>query len=94
MIRGFSSFLLLALLCSAGPVLADDATLATFWPLFDYRASPAADYQSLHLLGPLVKYESKADETEYAVRPLFDRSVVEQGFSTTEVLDPVSRYKR
>ncbi len=50
---------------------ADEDSLLTWWPLVDYRHSPAADYSSLHLLGPLFKYERKGAEVEYGVRPLF-----------------------
>lgn len=69
--------------------LADDATLSTLWPVFDYRAAQSADYRSLHLLGPLLKYEVKGSETEYALRPLFYRAVDEEGASQTDVLYPV-----
>ena len=71
------------------PALADDATVSTFWPFFDYRSSESADYQSLHLLGPFIKYETKGDETEYAMRPLFYRAVDEEGRSSTDVLYPL-----
>ena len=47
--RGLSLHLALLILTFASPVFADDATLSTFWPLYDYRASTQADYQSLHL---------------------------------------------
>lgn len=90
------SFLLFSflLLIFAGPAVADDATISTFWPLFDYRSSADADYQSLHLLGPLVKYETKGMETEYALRPLFYRATDHQGVSQTDVLYPLFGHKR
>ena len=91
--QGLSFLLLLALVCSATSALASDATVSTFWPFFDYRASESADYSSLHMLGPFVKYETKGTETEYALRPLFYRAVDEEGSSSTDVLYPVLRHK-
>ncbi len=91
------TFLLLLLFTagwSATPALAAEATLSTLWPIFDYRASEAADYQSLHLLGPILKYETKRIETEYALRPLFYRAVDDKGRSRTDVLYPVFSHKR
>ena len=78
----------------ASPVFADDATVSTFWPLYDYRASERADYQSLHLFGPFVKYETKGIETEYALRPLFYRAVDTEGNSETDVLYPLFGHKK
>lgn len=81
--------LLLTVFVWVGTVLASDATVSTMWPVYDYRASEAADYSSLHLFGPFIKYETKGEETEYALRPLFYRSVDEDGHSKTEVLYPL-----
>ena len=92
--RGLSLHLALLILTFASPVFADDATLSTFWPLYDYRASAQADYQSLHLLGPFVKYETKGSETEYTLRPLFYRAVDEDGNSETDVLYPLFGHKK
>jgi hypothetical protein len=92
--QGLSLLFLLALLWCAGPALASDATLATLWPVLDYRASESADYQSLHLLGPFLKYESKGNETEYSLRPFFYRAVDDEGVSRTDVLYPVFGHKR
>lgn len=68
---------LLLLLCSlllpafSSPVqAAEEGSIRTLWPFFDYRASPASDYRVLHLLGPLLKFESKGVEREFALRPL------------------------
>lgn len=88
--RGVTLLLLLAACwCVAAPARASDATVSTFWPFFDYRASESADYQSLHMLGPFLKYETKGPETEYALRPLFYRAVDDQGESSTDVLYPL-----
>ena len=81
--------ILLSVCWWAGPALASDATVSTFWPFFDYRSSDSADYQSLHMLGPFLKYETKGPETEYALRPLFYRAVDDQGESSTDVLYPL-----
>lgn len=72
------------------PVRGDDATIFTLWPLVDYRASEGASYRSLHLFGPLVKYENKGDETELALRPLFYRAADHEGSSQSEVLYPLA----
>lgn len=87
-------FSFLVVMMFASPVFADDATLSTFWPVYDYRASARADYRSLHLFGPLVKYETKGEETEYTLRPLFYRSVDAEGNSETDVLYPLFGHKR
>lgn len=68
----------------------EDAAIFTLWPLVDYRASPSAEYRSLHLFGPLFKYESKGAETEYALRPFFYRAVDQGGTAQTEVLYPLA----
>ena len=78
----------------AGTAQASDGTVATLWPALDYRASSAADYSSLHLLGPFIKYETKGDETEYALRPLFYRAVDDAGESRTDVLYPLLGHAR
>lgn len=92
--QGFSFLLMLTILWCASSALAYDATLSTLWPLWDYRASDAADYKSTHLLGPLLKYETKGFETEYALRPLFYRAVDDEGVSETDVLYPLFGHKK
>lgn len=92
--QGLSLLLVLTLLCCATSAFAADATLSTFWPFFDYRASDSADYQSLHVLGPFLKHETKGNETEYTLRPLFYRAVDDGGVSQTDVLYPVFGHKR
>lgn len=92
--RGFSLLLMFTVFWCATTVLAAEATVSTMWPLFDYRASESADYHSLHLLGPLLKYETKGVETEYALRPLFYRAVDEENVSSTDVLYPVFGHRK
>lgn len=91
MLRGYflSIHLCLLLLFAASPTRADDATVFTLWPLADYRSSASSEYKSLHLLGPLIKVESKGDEIEYAVRPFFYRAA-DNDSSQTEFLYPLA----
>lgn len=91
--QGLSILLMLCVLCCASSALAYDATVSTLWPLWDHRASGAADYRSVNLLGPIVKYETKGFETEYALRPLFYRAADDNGASRTDVLYPVFGHK-
>ncbi len=85
---------MLILVLSTAPATADDSSIFTLWPIADYRASHAVDYQSLHLLGPFLKHENKGFETEYALRPLFYRAVDDEGVSQTEVLYPAFGHRR
>ena len=73
------SILFVCLLTHAPAVFAgDDAhvggdSVITFWPLFDYRESPADGYRNLSILGPLFKLQQQGEERNLAVRPLFSR---------------------
>ncbi len=88
--RGFLLFcFLLGSLVAPYPAFAVDSTIFTLWPLLDYRSAPSVDYQSVHSLGPLFKYEIKGSETEYTLRPFFYRAVDDAGSSQTEVLYPL-----
>ena len=90
MSRGWLTHILFfLLLLTASPTWAGDATVFTLWPLVDYRASAASSYRSLHLFGPLVKFETKADETELALRPFIYRATDDAGTAQTEVLYPL-----
>jgi hypothetical protein len=91
--QSISFLLMIAMSWCATSALAADATLSTLWPIYDYRASEAADYKSLHMLGPFLKYETKGNETEYALRPLFYRAVDDEGVSSTDVLYPVFKHR-
>jgi len=89
MVRGCWCVILLGLLLAfASPSRAGEATVFTLWPLVDYRADEAINYRSLHLLGPLFKFEVKEDETEFALRPLLYRATDQTGLAQTEVLYP------
>ena len=85
---------LAALLVFPVAACGEEADISTFWPVFDYRRSPAADYTSLNLLGPLFKYERKGAERALALRPFYYRGwdpVEGVGFS--EILYPVGSNK-
>ncbi|MBW2476512.1 MAG: hypothetical protein JRE63_04210 [Deltaproteobacteria bacterium] len=73
--------------------LANENTF-TLWPLVDSRSSSAINYQSFHLIGPLLKYETKDNETEYAFRPFFYHAKDNQGTSMTEFLYPIFRKQK
>jgi len=73
----------------AGAQVARD-NIFTLWPLIDYRSSDRVDYHSLHLFGPLIKYEAKNNEREWALRPLwYHASLPDQEVTLNEVLYPV-----
>jgi hypothetical protein len=91
--RGPLLLLLLAICWWAGPALASDATVSTFWPFFDYRSLDDADYQSLHMFGPFLKYETSGDEADYAIRPFFYSTADDEGRSSTDVLYPLFSYQ-
>lgn len=78
-----TAFIACFLFClfASGPLFANEketaeegGTIFTFWPLIDYRESPADGYRNLALLGPLVKFQQWGDESDIAVRPLVYRS--------------------
>ncbi len=94
MFRSFLICIVITLIISMAQVaFAAESRVFTLWPLVDYRADDSLDYSSFHVLGPLIKYETKAHEKEYAFRPLFYRAVSDQGASLTEILYPLSSSK-
>ncbi|WP_026843250.1 hypothetical protein [Citrifermentans bremense] len=54
-----------------GAVEGGKGTIFTLWPLVDYRESPAEGFSNLSLLGPIVKYQKKGEDTDFAIRPFF-----------------------
>jgi len=65
-------------------------SLLTLWPLLDYRSSPRLDYRTLHLLGPLIKWEQKESEIDFALRPLwYHAHDAERDVSLNEILYPL-----
>ncbi len=91
-----AGLILLACLFFATPASAtEEATIFTLWPLIDYRHAPGIDYKSVHLLGPLIKYERKAQEREFALRPFFYQARdEEEGVRLSEYLYPVASSRR
>ncbi len=73
--------------------MASDTTVSTLWPIYDYRASETADYQSLHMFGPFIKYETKGGESEFAVRPFFYSAADDEESSQTDVFYPLFSHK-
>jgi len=72
---------MLLVLCAAGVARAAEGepaatagTIFTFWPLVDYRDSPADGFRSLSILGPLFKWQQRGEDRELALRPFFFRT--------------------
>lgn len=86
----------LATIIAASPLRAADdngreGTIFTFWPLIDYRESPAEEFSNLSILGPLVKIQRQGDETVTALRPLVYRTSVERDDAAgTSILYPLA----
>jgi len=68
---------------------AEQGSIVTLWPLFDYRSSPATAYSNLSLLGPLFKREINGDTARTALRPLFFTSSTGED-QETEILYPLA----
>ena len=89
-------FFLLGLLLLMPPVPAhgQGSRIVTLWPVLDYRHSEGAHYTSVHLLGPIFKYEKKGSEREIALRPLyFNTRDPSENLSYSEYLYPVASRK-
>ncbi|MDT8441961.1 MAG: hypothetical protein RQ723_09915 [Desulfuromonadales bacterium] len=76
--------------------LAPSTSLAqsvqTLWPLVDSRGD-GSDFYSLHLLGPLLKYQRQNERREFALRPLFYYSATADGSSELDILYPVAVHR-
>lgn len=66
-----SALLFLLMVAATPAAAAKEGSVTTFWPLFDYRSSPATGYSNLSILGPLFKREHSGAVTKTALRPLF-----------------------
>ena len=82
-------------LCTAADAEVEDVreqgTIFTFWPFVDYRESPAEGFSNLSILGPLVKVQSRGDESVTAVRPIYYREEHEESESAkTDYLYPIA----
>lgn len=71
------------------PASAEEGFIATLWPLFDYRSSPATGYSNLSILGPIFKRERSGSTTITAVRPLFFNSTL-PGSTDSDILYPIA----
>lgn len=81
--------LILAFTVTPGSAVAEEGTIATLWPLFDYRSSPATGYSNLSILGPIFKRERTGSKTKTAVRPLFFNSSSPES-EDSDILYPVA----
>jgi hypothetical protein len=82
---------LLSLASRPGAARADQGTVFTLWPLVDYRTSPAEGFSNLSLLGPLMKFQTKGDDKDSAIRPFFYRKDhLKEGTSSTYFLYPAA----
>lgn len=90
-VRFITFFLTLFLALTAGS-LAAEARVFTLWPAIDYRSSTETDYSSLHLLGPLIKYERRGAEHDLALRPFYYRNWIRES-SSGEFLYPFATAK-
>ncbi|MEI6704147.1 MAG: hypothetical protein WCL71_11525 [Deltaproteobacteria bacterium] len=68
---------------------AEEGTVATLWPLFDYRSSPATGYSNLSLLGPIFKREHTNSTTKTAFRPFFFNSSSPES-EESDILYPIA----
>jgi len=53
---------------------AEEGSIITFWPFFDYRESPRQGFRNLSVLGPLFKFQRTGETEVTAVRPFFYRT--------------------
>jgi len=71
------------------PVRAEDR-IVTVWPLIDYRHSPEGEFTSVHILGPLVKYQRAGSRREYGLRPFYYHVSEEGKDQESDLLYPVA----
>lgn len=82
-------FILLITAAAAPAAAAEEGTVTTFWPLFDYRSSPATGYSNLSILGPIFKREQTGNVTRTALRPLFFNQSDKES-SDSDILYPLA----
>jgi len=69
----------------------EEGSIITFWPLFDYRTSPAENYRNLSLLGPIFKFQRRGGTSDTVVRPLLYRTENrDDGAAASEYLYPIA----
>lgn len=85
---------LCAALAVASPLFAaekGEGTVFTLWPLIDYRSSPPDHFSNLSILGPLIKFQTKGEDRDTAVRPFFYESAnLREQRSSTDFLYPAA----
>lgn len=88
--------ILLGFCClAAWPAWAEEPTVVTLWPLFDYRHAAELDYTSVNLFGPLVKFERTAHTTRFGLRPLFFQEHGRNASDASgEILYPVAGWNK
>jgi hypothetical protein len=92
--KGLVFVLCLLLFGPAVSAYGQDGRIFTLWPVVDYRHSEQAHYTSLHLFGPIFKYEKKNSEREIALRPLFSMARdPSENISSSDFLYPVASQK-
>lgn len=93
------TFTLLAFLCllstrakaETPPPVQEESVIFTLWPLLDYREVPEKKLTRLSLLGPLVTFEQKGDDSTTAIRPLIhSESNSKNGSSSSRYLYPLA----
>lgn len=75
------------------PVAGHAQSVLTLWPLLDERSFAEEDFRSVHLLGPLFKYQRRDGRTELAVRPLLYYNAAADGTAETDVLYPLAVHR-
>ncbi len=89
--------LLVAALLFAGAASARQSgsgEVFTLWPIADYRSSAHLKYSSFNALGPLISYQKKGAEFEFALRPLLFWTGDRAGASYNEYLYPLAGRKK
>src|SRR5512138_2206565 len=88
------SLLTVTLASAAEQSPAEDGRIVTFWPLVDYRESPAEGFWNLAVLGPLFKLQHSGADTDVALRPLvYSRQNSENRTTDNEYLYPLASSK-
>jgi hypothetical protein len=82
-------FLILVSAVTSVSAAAEEGTIVTLWPLFDYRSSPATGYSNLSILGPIFKREHTGSTTKTAIRPFFFNSSSPES-DDSDILYPIA----
>ena len=98
----FFLFTVADLLATTEQKLPEQDSMITIWPLLDYRENSAKKSSKLSILGPIISFDSTAEDKIHAFRPLFhtvtDREATRNfsyylyPFASSEVTQDVSRF--